>query len=228
MINLIDFSDRITQDYLRALKQKSLDHRLVRNPDFLEQIKREISEDNILPVTINGSGQYHHLTYGICNQIQFPFGYLHIDAHEDAQSRQEIWGGGFVEQIVNETRATAAICWGIPIAYKFSWSYFHSKERERGYTNLEAYEVDFLKVIDFLPDRVYVSVDLDVLKDFCSDYTCGIMSKEQLFLSLNLIAKRKKIIGGDICGYTGNHQECLETVIETIWKIEQAVLKTSR
>jgi len=44
MINLIDFNDKVTQEYVEALERRGLNFRLIQDLNFLDQVKKEFLE----------------------------------------------------------------------------------------------------------------------------------------------------------------------------------------
>ncbi|MBU4456417.1 MAG: arginase family protein [Nanoarchaeota archaeon] len=73
------------------------------------------------------------------------------------------------------------------------------------------YKPGWLKVVEKMLDnsheKVYVSMDLDVLHgdDFLTCYEPGILRSVQLMQILTLIKEKKKIIGADVVGYVGRN-----------------------
>jgi len=166
------------------------------------------------PVVIGGIGSYHHLTYGLCANLQESFGYVHIDRHSDYGDKDSsyICMGGFVEHLLSYTKAEAGLLIGCDQRIETPTI---------NHTQLGELEKRLHQELTSFPDRVYISVDLDVLDplEFNSGYSTGKMSVRQLFQALDIISERKRIIGGDIFGYAGNSEDSLNTAIECILKI---------
>jgi arginase family enzyme len=143
------------------------------------------------------SGEFHHLTFGICANLNSQLSYVHIDNHEDRTPRssgdlfinygnpgdQFIDCGNFVQDIDS-----------LPNIDKVYWN-----EMPEG-------------------KDVYLSVDLDVLsKDYINTrYDQGDLTPEQLIEQVSRIKSTNNIISADIFGYTSGPVEFYKEIIEAI------------
>ena len=136
------------------------------------------------------SGEFHHLTFGICANLNTQLSYVHLDNHEDRTPRPEnvsgdpyIDCGNFVHDIDN-----------LPNIDKVYWN-----EMPEG-------------------KDVYLSVDLDVLsKDYINTrYDQGDLTPGQLIEQVSRIKSTNNIISADIFGYTAGPVEFYKEIIEAI------------
>ena len=172
-----------------------------------------------VPVVVNGSGCYHHLTFGICCSINRPFGYIHFDRHDDlgCVTQDCVTMAGFVEPMLIHTKAED---------YTMVGSY-NDSGKSIGFRSVDDWGRRLPGLLDTLPDDVYVSVDLDVLdpETFFSGYDSGTMLPSQLMEALDMIGERKRVVGGDICGYRGS-SECSGRLLEESKRVSlETILK---
>ena len=231
MIEVLQLPETTTNEFCQSLKERAIPHRVTRGiPQSISkgivkpaEVKRALwwrIKNKQNPLVIGGSGNYHHLTYGLCANITEPFGYIHIDRHSDFgdKSSEYISMGGFVEHLLTYTKAQAGLLVGCD--QRAETPTIH-------YTKLGELERRMQQELKGLPERVYVSVDLDVLapSEFYSGYETGQMTVRKLFNALDTISDQKKIIGGDIFGYPGNDEPSLDTAIKCILKISEGVCR---
>ena len=231
MIEILNLPEKTTREFQESLDQKGILNKVTWKipPNISKGIVKPSSVRRALwwrikhkqnPVVLGGSGNYHHLTYGLCANITQPFGYIHIDRHSDFGDKDSkfISMGGFVEHLLTYTNAQAGLLVGCDQK---------SETSTINYTQLGELERKMHKELAGFPEKVYVSVDLDVLSptEFFSGYETGQMTVKQLFDALDIISSQKKIIGGDICGYAGNDPPSLTTAIKCILKIDESVHK---
>lgn len=188
------------------------------NPEIVKQALEEVLTSTN-PVVINGTGDFHHLTYGVCARLKEPFGYIHIDNHADFGDKNDefINMGAFVDYLLTNTHANGGLLIGCNNTYK-------KKCPILSYNECHTIKKQLPQYLEQLPQQVYVSVDLDVLtpETFTSGYESGQLTPEILFNILDMICEKKTLVGGDICGYAGNDPPSLEIAIETIVKIHTA------
>ena len=138
------------------------------------------------------SGEFHHLTFGICANLNSQLSYVHLDNHEDRTPRPNfsmdpgdmfIDCGNFVLDIDS-----------LPNIDKVYWN-----EIPEG-------------------KDVYLSVDLDVLsKEYINTrYDQGDLTPEQLIEQVSRIKSTNNIISADIFGYTAGPVEFYKEIIEAI------------
>ena len=176
------------------------------------------------PVVVNGSGNYHHLTYGICSSIPEQFGYIHFDRHDDLGGATQgyVTMAAFVTPMMFNTSAED---------YMMVGSY-HDGSKSIGFRSIDDWERRLPGLLEQLPGDVYVSVDLDVLdpEKFYSGYDCGTMQPSQLMSALEMIGEKKVVVGGDICGYIGSSsgrllEDSKRISLETILKLRDMAYK---
>lgn len=229
MIEILNLPEPGTAEFQNALTERGIKHRVtwkiprgisrgIAKPKAVRRALGWRISNNINPVVIGGTGNYHHLTYGLCANLQEPFGYIHIDRHSDFGDKDSLYisMGGFVGHLLSHTNSKAGLLIGCD----------QRKEVQTApYTHLGELEDRLHRELADFPDKVYVSVDLDVLNplEFNSGYNTGKMTVKQLFGAIDIILAKKSCIGGDIFGYAGDDKASLNTAVECILKIHNAV-----
>lgn len=163
----------------------------------------EMVSDAELPrntLLLGSSGSHHHLTYGLVSDIdEDRIGYIHIDNHSDAPYRPEkteknVLHSCFTSDIYELEHVGEALLIGS------SYAPFRSVSRK------ELLQDDYNDLVDehlrAMPDRVYVSVDLDVLNrnHVSTRFSQGDMDFKQLEEILGRITSEKDVVGADIFG----------------------------
>ena len=178
------------------------------------------------PVVVNGSGNYHHLTYGICSSIPNQFGYVHFDRHDDL--------GGATQGYVTMAAFVAPMMFNTSAEDYIMIGSYHDAGKSIGFNSIDSWKKRLPGLLAQLPDDVYVSVDLDVLdpERFYSGYDAGTMLPSQLMYALDMIGENKKVVGGDICGYRGSSEcsgrllvDSKDISLETIIKLRDMAYK---
>ena len=156
-------------------------------PRLIELMKGVAPEGTICAGT---SGEFHHLTFGICANLNSQLSYVHLDNHEDRTPRPAnvssdpyIDCGNFVQDIDN-----------LPNIDKVYWN-----EIPKG-------------------KDVYLSVDLDVLsKEYINTrYDQGDLTPEELIEQVSKIKSTNNIISADVFGYTAGPVEFYKEIIDVI------------
>lgn len=244
MIEILSVPKPDTTEFVQALEQRGVAWRVTKkiperkwwrgnwfggnvyyasdiNPNIVKQAIEE-ALISINPTVINGTGDFHHLTYGICARLKESFGYIHIDHHADFGDKNNdfINMGAFVAYLLTHTNANGGLLVGCNNTYSQQCPTIPYNECHTIKKQLPLY-------LEQLPQQVYVSVDLDVLtpETFTSGYESGQLTPEMLVDILDMICEKKTLVGGDICGYVGNDPQSLEIAIETIVKIHIATEK---
>lgn len=171
-----------------------------------------------------GNGSYHHYTYGLCrhaDRFSDDYAYIHFDHHTDYEyfpKKDMIDCSTFVGTILSgrDTNASTALfigsrpiappkIFGIPLLMPFSIypSVLDEEIRSKGLKTIE-------KKLRRLPKDVYMSFDLDVM-DRSEIYTeplfdNGSLKTDELLGIIDVIKKRKRIIGADILGFAGTRE----------------------
>lgn len=146
-----------------------------------------------------GHGCRHHYTYGfttiIADKLSQRYAYIHFDHHTDYLSHNEhVSCGRFVKSLVKDSNAIEPLLIGCgvndltTIKQIRGWHPFQNDELENHLLNL--------------PDDVYISFDLDVLRPeiICTGYSQGYMELSTLKKFIEIIKTKKRIIGADIIG----------------------------
>ncbi|MBU2589217.1 MAG: arginase family protein [Nanoarchaeota archaeon] len=180
-------------------------------------------------LALYGNNRLHHFTYGLCklaDKLNKEYCYIHIDRHHDwwRKKASDLDCGNFLEKIYKDTNVKKKIN-----NLMFIGNHYYElldmvpesqKDELRSrclftshiydYKNKQ-YKPGWLKVVEKMLDnsheKVYVSMDLDVLHgdDFLTCYEPGILRSVQLMQILTLIKEKKKIIGADVVGYVGRN-----------------------
>lgn len=183
-----------------------------------ERIERAIT--SVLPsngrvLAVFGRGTSHYLTYGLCRRadnLSSQYGYIHIDNHSDdlawydygpGSSRhmlgddERITGGNFVRKIVSETNVTCP-----NVLFVGSNGHLQGAHSINGAALYGDTLSSLEKMLDVLPNDVYVSIDLDVMasQEIRTDFCQGSMRLDKLLAILGMIRAKKRIISADVCG----------------------------
>ncbi len=158
-------------------------------------------------IVVNGSGEHHDLTYHLVGSLPYKgLNYVHIDAHSDSDSCDEdISCSNFVRWLDKYQKIERII--------------FAGTEKPLFSPTMKMAELPEGKAVkDFLSPRMYLSVDLDVLKELENEWfyyenserrfrTNGNWFCQGNKLSLESVCsiiceagKGSKIVGADICG----------------------------
>jgi len=189
---------------------------------------KELRDKKIL--TIYGDGEFHQYTYGLCKKIadkrSKKYTYVHIDAHDDYGS--SMCCGAFVKAIEDETNCKNVRMIGPEYSYPskkvkslFGGILNDSEFYRRAINDPERIKPHLEKLIKETEKEIYVSIDLDVLKEGITtswESSCGDLSLYGLLETISLLKKEKNIIGADILGYSNScnlreeqHQQNLTT-----------------
>jgi hypothetical protein len=170
------------------------------------------------PLILNTRGTYHHLTYGFLKSTTSEdedIGYVHIDNHSDTytttSSDREIESGSFVIDILKLPQVTDTLFVGCEFEPSSSIS-------SNALTS-ESWRKRFREEVQKLPDKVYISVDLDVFPPMYINcpFGQGIMTYRQFHFLIDEIKNQKDVAGADICGidrpHTSQDRKLYESVV---------------
>jgi hypothetical protein len=207
---------------------------LIDASQLLESMNVDVSEKP--PLILNGSGSFHHLTYGFCRKIVDtfcePYTIIHIDSHEDGATRKyksadrvrrSIECGYFYPRLLADSPFAQAVIFVTGRSEIYSVN-------EKGNVSFLRYKIrggpsDAADMIakNIKTKNIYWTVDLDALssQDVKTDWYNGGMGVEFLTGFVNEVGGRKKTSGADICGlrrggrvstdFLRTNERCLET-----------------
>lgn len=153
-------------------------------------------------LALYGSGQYHHLAYGLCrlaNDLSKNFAYIHIDHHSDSYKSKtgKISCSSFVQYIVGDGFAKESLLIGA------------THPSAAGFTDEHSLYKSGMKTLEELLDNsrydnVYLSIDFDIMKkgEISTIPSRGAMDKKMILDVIGIIKSKKNIISADILGYT--------------------------
>ena len=187
-----------------------------------------------IPLILNGSGSFHHLTYAFCRKIvdkrekesEHPGTYtiLHIDQHSDGAltpkkfTRSIIECGHFYPKLLFDSPYAQAVCYLTDPVPSLINSIFHRPKavlfslNEKGKVNIFDYKISnpseaAEKILEKINGKkVFVSLDLDVLATeyVNTDHGNGKMKLEFLLEMLDGLGGKINPVGADICGLKRN------------------------
>jgi len=147
---------------------------------------------------------HHHLTYGRVAQLDADVGYLHVDNHTDDYRGPREEGG----DRIRSSRFTDAIrATGRPVGYLGAFSpEAPSLDRRQTY---DWEREDWTGFLEHLPDRLYVSVDMDVFDRsvFCATHSQGHMSLEAFDALAGWLGDNRDIVAADIVAFDHGHPD---------------------
>ena len=178
--------------------------------DIRQAIRSCIGDKKGRILTLYGSGKSHQLTYGLCTEVadkrSDEYGYVHFDAHNDfADSPSKtIDYGNFVREIMKDSNATALRHIGC-VTCHISPLISESVKNFRSVSRLEDPN-DFKSLLKNLPDDVYATTDIDVLKGHLaiaeSAWGEGPLSLNMYLECLDILKTYKNLISADVLGYS--------------------------
>lgn len=181
---------------------------------LLEGMEVNVSKKK-LPLILNGSGSFHHLTYGFCRKIvdtfHEPYTIIHIDRHDDGSTRRyksaESIGpvidcGNFYPKLMADSPFALATVFVSSFLEIYSINengkvtYLRQRIGRNNPKGMVALETNVKT------KNIYVTVDLDTLSSqyVKTDWSTGGMDLEFLTNFLGELQRKKRIIGADICG----------------------------
>lgn len=175
----------------------------------------------VKPLILNTRGTYHHLTYGFLKSATSKdedIGYVHIDNHSDTyvtpSSERKMTSGSFVLDILKLPQITSAL---------FVGSEFEPYSSIAPEDLISAsWKEKVKKEVRNLPEKVYISVDLDVFPPMYINcpFGQGVMTYRQFHFILEEVKKEKEVAGADICGidrpHTPKGRKLYSSVVSTL------------
>ncbi len=143
---------------------------------------------------------YHHLTYGLVKGVEEEdIGYIHIDNHHDAANLREkgeenLLFSSFVSDIGSLDSVSSILLIG---AYYHSLDCISDEVMEK-----EDWREILREKLDDFPDKVYVSIDLDILDKSLMEtsFGQGVLDLNELEDLIEIIREEKEVVAGDIYG----------------------------
>lgn len=173
-----------------------------------------------------GHGRYHHFTYGLCTEIadrqSDEYVYIHIDKHHDSYLEHDGYFdcGSFVRNILQDSNAKKVRYIGSKLPYELNatleWTPIPEDTiRCMWGTDLdrENYQKALVDLLSGTPEDAYVTIDLDVMlaesvtTGTGEEWGNGTLDLETLEKMLDYIMARKRIIGCDIIGFSGDEDD---------------------
>ena len=175
--------------------------------NFIESSISDAVKNSSKPtLTLYGSGHYHHYTYALCRVFakrrSKNFGYIHFDHHHDmwkdsdTKDTKQLNCGCFVKSIKRDAAQSILTIGADNKSYN-----------QLPYRLLDKDPLVYLKKeLEKLPQDVYLSFDLDVMRpsEIATDWPYGRLSKKVLFELIDNIKEQKNLIGVDILGFDLN------------------------
>ena len=166
-------------------------------------INQEIIKSKKPTFSVYGHGRYHHYTYGLCRvlatQRSDDFGYIHFDRHHDMWDDSDVHDvshigcARFVKSIKRDSASD------VLLVGTFEGDYTELSDEKMFFAPI----LFLRKYLKKLPEDVYISFDLDVMKTslMATGWPGGKLGKRKLFRLIREIKKEKNIIGVDVLGY---------------------------
>lgn len=166
-------------------------------------------------LALAGEGGVHHYTYALCRVFADPksdnYGYIHFDAHDDTGSVMDYFHLGcasFVHLFLEKNSRVKKVFY-VGCFKKPQKPVNAPKDFEENIKVIEENKITRMSVkklmapLKKMPEDVYVSMDLDVLRreEIYTKYGYGPMTLSKLINCLEIIKKEKNIIGADVLGY---------------------------
>lgn len=211
----------------------------LRTREEIRQVIRDYTNNQKGKIlTLYGTGRLHHYTYGLCKEVADKrsdrYSYFHFDAHSDSEeiSPQGLNRGtlnceNFVRGIMKDSKSNAVRYVGSVICH-FIPPLSQTFKNVRCIPNAENID-DFRKILENLPNDLYMSTDLDVLsghyavdKDFQS---AGRLSLDTLIECYKILREHKNIISADVLGYVKNGQDWINSrTLEAYSRIAKVII----
>lgn len=191
----------------------------------IERFYRE-QENGLPPFLIYGSGDFHHLTALWLRRLSGLTTVVSFDNHPDWDVRPPRWGcGSWVNRALELPQVEKVCVWGCG-NFECWWPRrifgnnraeragrleVHpwaddraAKERDRrGAILRENWRKKFATFVEQLATaNVYLTIDLDCLRseEAVTNWESGRFSVQEVAWAIELLARRTRIVGGDICG----------------------------
>lgn len=188
---------------------------------FYEWVKPQL-----VPFTLFGSGDFHHLSALWQRQVTEPYVLLTFDNHPDWDVRPPHWAcGGWVNRALENSLVAEAQVWGCG-NFELSWpnrlfanhaamragkltvrpwaERFNSKDQARYQclTRANWLEEFARQVALWKGKNVYVSVDIDCLAPLqaFTNWENGLFEPGDVAEAIRLLRAGTNVIGGDLCG----------------------------
>jgi arginase family enzyme len=140
--------------------------------------------DNFL--LLNGSGLYHHLTYGSVSAVEGDVTYVHVDNHSDDREEPDgtLTHAGFVDSISALENVENVLLYGSETD-----KYACFREKENLVERVEN-------------QRIYISVDLDIISEthLGSPYSQGDLEIQELLDLIDALKREAGVVAGDLVG----------------------------
>lgn len=186
----------------------------------------ETVRDNLVPFTLYGSGDFHHLTALWLRQIKQPFVLISFDNHPDWDTRPPHWCcGTWMNRALESSLLRKVFIWGcanFELNPPHRWFANHkalrsgrlevwpwidrfgpsARKRWDG-INSENWQDRFAKFAAGLTDiPIYVTIDMDCLKpeSATTDWEQGLFTADNVGWALGKLREFTTIVGGDLCG----------------------------
>lgn len=171
------------------------------------KIRQRLKKRKNKRITLIGSGNYHYVSYLFLSEIKEPFSLVLFDYHTDmldVQCHGVLSCGSWVlEALRNNPMLQKVLIIGVNQEYiKLIPQSFQDRVLVITDSMIEQGDYSLESVLAELTDKVYISIDKDVLdcKDAFTNWEQGTMTLEELTRNITYVAKTKKISGVDICG----------------------------
>lgn len=175
----------------------------------LEKICKKIEFPSIV---LEGTGNYHYITYFLLEQIQEDFTLVLFDFHSDmllhGLGYQQLSCGNWLNKALMENdRLKQVVFVGLGDAYKPCVD--HVKEK-----SLFIYTKDSMKretwkeeISDLIKYPVYISIDKDVFDPSVAytNWDQGTLQKGEAVSLIHQLKENHKLIAGDLCGEYPNY-----------------------
>ncbi|MDP2692649.1 MAG: arginase family protein [bacterium] len=212
------FVDNFGKLVRRELQHKQKDYKCRSKKYITRLIHSALGSNDKKKLVVYGSGYYHHYTYGLCRSIDRQhnnYGYIHFDHHTDYDCEREelkpseIYCGTFVKDLLHDTNASSIFLVGSnTVGLNLLPGIQHQYILESGLRTGSKFN-KFRKRLAKMPEKVYLSFDLDVLAKsaIIASHDQGTLRPHELMRALAIIKETKEIIGADILGFSRCHSQ---------------------
>ena len=209
--------------------------RIVARPRDMD-VFYEFVRPRLRPLTLFGSGDFHHLSALWLRRLKEPFTLVMFDNHPDWDRRPPRWScGGWLNralELPNCRRIVVLGCGNFELEFPSRlfgcsdvrleirpWAERVSPRTRRGFRCIDAGSVPQATaelVDDLRGGAVYVSVDLDALAaaDAVTNWENGLFSTRQVCSIIEDLGTRARIVGADVCG--GYSPPVLERMLQRL------------
>lgn len=192
---------------------------------LIEQFFAE-THSQIVPFTLYGSGDFHHLTALWLRRITEPFTLITFDNHPDWDIRPPHWCcGTWINRALAMPNLQRVVIWGCgnfelncPSRWFANWRALRADRlRVQPWTERiapsarriwpgiqrENWRAQFQKFAQsFHGKNIYVTVDMDCLtrEESVTNWEQGLFTAEDVAWALGELRENAKMLGGDLCG----------------------------